>query len=280
MQYENPEIPEGINTSNEHPLKELVWLLGGVVLVSVIVGLFLVFATNLSIALVPFSYEQEIAAPFVAELEHEEGEISAYLQALAEDMSTWLDLPSDMSLQMHYIDEETVNAFATLGGHIFIYRGLVQAMPSENALAMVVAHEIAHIKQRDPIASLGRGVVFMIAWSLVTGASGSDIGGQALGQGGLLTLLSFSRDQERAADQEAIKAVEQRYGHIAGASALFEQLEKAQQGSADAVPQFFSSHPLNEDRSVDIEQLADAHAWQTAGELTPLPGFVSRRVAE
>jgi len=276
VQYENPEIPEGINTSNEHPLKELVWLLGGVVLVSIIVGVFLIFATNLSIALVPFSYEQEIAAPFIGEIDHEEGEISDYLQAMADDMSTWLDLPSDISIQVHYIDEETVNAFATLGGHIFIYRGLIQAMPSENALAMVVAHEIAHIKHRDPIASLGRGVVFMIVWSLVTGASGSDIGGQALGQGGLLTLLSFSRGQERTADQDAIRAIEKRYGHIAGASALFEQLEKAQQDGIDAVPQFFSSHPLNEDRSADIEQLAAADGWQTEGELTPLPDLLTR----
>lgn len=271
MQYENPEIPEGINTSNEHPLKELAWLASGVVIVSVVVGVFLTLATTLIVSIVPFSYEQEIAAPFIEELEYEEGDISAYLQTMAGDLSASMNLPADMLIQMHYIDEDTVNAFATLGGHIFIYRGLVQAMPGENSLAMVVAHEIAHIKHRDPIASLGRGVIFMIAWSLVTGASGSDIGGKALGQGGLLTLMSFSRDQERAADEDAIAAVERRYGHIAGANALFVQLDKEQGGGSDALPQFFSSHPPNSDRSADIRRLAEAAGWHTEGELTPLP---------
>ena len=64
---------------------------------------------------------------------------------------------------MHYDASDTVNAFATLGGHVVIYRGLLEKLPNENVVAMVVAHEIAHIKHRDPVAALGRGVAITLA---------------------------------------------------------------------------------------------------------------------
>ncbi len=274
VQYENPEIPEGINTSKDHPLKELVWLVVGLILVSLLVMAVLAFMARLLVPLVPFSYEQEIAAVFVDRLDDADGPVAQYLQALADELSLSLDLPAGMSVQMHYMDDDPVNAYATLGGHIVVFRGLLEAMPSENALAMVVAHEIAHIKHRDPIEALGRGVLLGVVWSVVTGTSGSDTGGRVLGETGLLTLLSFSRAQERAADQEAIRAVEKRYGHIAGAGALFERLEKEQPGSDSPVLEFFSSHPRSQDRSADIERLAGASGWWTEGEVTPLPGFV------
>jgi predicted Zn-dependent protease len=43
------------------------------------------------------------------------------------------------------LDSPEINAFATLGGHIFVTLGLVEAADSEDALAAVIAHEIAHI---------------------------------------------------------------------------------------------------------------------------------------
>ena len=60
---------------------------------------------------------------------------------------------------MHYDPGGTFNAYATAGGQLVFYRGLLEAMPHENALATVVAHEIAHVAHRDPrrLARRGRG---------------------------------------------------------------------------------------------------------------------------
>jgi predicted Zn-dependent protease len=49
------------------------------------------------------------------------------------------------------LDSPEINAFATPGGHIFISRGLIQAVESEDALAAVIAHEIAHIQLKHGI---------------------------------------------------------------------------------------------------------------------------------
>jgi predicted Zn-dependent protease len=52
------------------------------------------------------------------------------------------------------LDNPELNAFATSGGHIFISQGLVEAAASEDMLAAVIAHEIAHIQLRHGIAMI------------------------------------------------------------------------------------------------------------------------------
>ncbi|MCL2271671.1 MAG: M48 family metalloprotease [Treponema sp.] len=49
------------------------------------------------------------------------------------------------------LDNPEFNAFATPGGHVFLTRGLVEAAPSEDALAGIIAHELAHIMLRHGI---------------------------------------------------------------------------------------------------------------------------------
>ena len=67
-----------------------------------------------------------------------------------------------MKLRVHYVDTAVPNAFAALGGHIAVTRGLYESVQSENALALVLAHEIAHVRARDPIAGIGGGLI--AAW--------------------------------------------------------------------------------------------------------------------
>ena len=52
------------------------------------------------------------------------------------------------------LDSNEINAFATSGGHIFITRGLINAAKSEEALAAVIAHEVAHIQLRHGIRAI------------------------------------------------------------------------------------------------------------------------------
>jgi predicted Zn-dependent protease len=52
------------------------------------------------------------------------------------------------------LDSEEINAFATSGGHILITRGLLQCTASEDALAAVIAHEVAHIQLQHNIKAI------------------------------------------------------------------------------------------------------------------------------
>ena len=225
---------------------------------------------------IPFSAEQEMADAFKSRMSDDEPipqsqvEIETYLQDLADRLSTHMDLPEDMTVTLHYIDDETINAFATLGGHVFFFRGLLEEVPDENTLAMVMAHEIAHVKLRHPIKSLGRGIVVGVALSLFSAAAGGEILDLVLGETGLLTALKFSREQEESADSEALIAVQRLYGHTQGATALFDILLNSE--DRDLRPaEFFSSHPHSENRIERVNDMATDEGWSLVGRLTPLP---------
>jgi len=277
LKYSNPEIPEGINYSREHPLKEFVILVLGVVLFFVSLVLVLGLVAQSLAPYVPFSAELRIVALQEKDQPAAAKPIETYLQALAQRLAIAEELPVDMAVQIHYVDSDVVNAFATLGGQIFVFRGLLETMPDENTLAMVIAHEIAHVKLRHPIRGLGRAVVIGTVVAMFNGVAGNDIVTDVLGEAGLLTALKFSRDQERAADATALQALASVYGHVGGAAEVFLLLHKSHNGSSLQPPEFFNSHPLTEHRIDDIHNLADQKGWPVnAGAMTALPAAFPR----
>jgi len=270
VRFENPKIPEGINTSPDHPLKEFVSLLGGVLLVIAIgVGVLSLMAEFLA-AGIPFRYETELARYFQNSTT-ERSEIGDYLQEIADRLARAQSLPADMRINVHYADEPVVNAFATLGGHIVIYRGLIEKMPSENALAMVISHEVAHIKHRDPIIALGRGAVIGIALAALAGISAESIAETVVGKAGLLTALTFSRKQEGQADATALAALVSVYGHAAGVTDVFNLFTDMQNENFVHMPEFLSTHPDPQRRIKSIEQQILDHDWSADKATRPLP---------
>jgi len=273
LEYENPEIPEGINVSREHPLKEFAVLVGGTVALILAIVLILGWLAESIATRIPFSYEQEIAGDIGHDVSDNPAQaaIERELQSLAEGLAKHMQLPPEMRIRVHYVDDDTVNAFATLGGHVIMFRGLLEKMPNENALAMVLAHEIAHVRHRDPIVSLGRGVVVGLALAAITGVSGSNLSDSVFGSAGTLTALSFSRNQERAADTSAVAAVAAHYGHVNGATAVFDLFSRLEAEHPLKPPEFMASHPNSSGRRDGIAEQADLHDWPTEGILTPLP---------
>ncbi len=202
------------------------------------------------------------------------GIVPDYLQSLANDLSQKMDLPEDMAITVSVINSDTVNAFATLGGNVVFFTGLLNAMPSENTLAMVMAHEIAHIKLRHPLRALGRGMVAGIAVATMAGVAGNDIVAKLIGDTSLLTTLNFSRDQENAADKLALEALVKHYGHINGSIQLFELFDQQQGESSGKIPEFFTTHPLNQNRIAAIKKYAQQNNGIIEGDASEIPRFV------
>lgn len=276
MEYSNPKIPEGINTSTENPLKEFFILSIGVL------GLIFIAVTILSLAAeklavyVPFETEQslipEMWTQIDAETESETGkQPREYLQSLSDQLANHMQLPDEMEITVHYMEEDTVNAFATIGGHIFMYKGLMDKLDNENALAMVIAHEMAHVYHRHPIIAMGRGVVIGLLLSAISGASSDVFVSQVVGETGMIALLNFNRDQEREADITALHAVNGLYHHVAGTNDLFTVLIQANSTDAVEPPAFLSTHPLTQDRIDDLLEYAQEKGWDTDSELTAIP---------
>ena len=249
MSYQNPKIPEGINVTDEHPLKDFFAMLLGIGLLVALFFLTLSFIAEKLVVYIPFETEV-ILAERMSGIPDEDSEphqlrVESYLQTLADQLAISQQLPENMPIKIHYVKSETVNAHATLGGHIVIYRGLLEKMPDENTLAMVVAHEIAHIKNRDPIIALGRGLTVGLAMLSIFGAGDSGLSDQLVSHIGQLTILSFSREQESLADELALNTLAKHYGHTGGAETLFNIFKDEEKIK---IPGFLRTHPVNESR--------------------------------
>ncbi len=277
MEYENRQPEEGINVSKHNPLKLFLQLaFGSLVLVALVV-----FALQMSGAWlakrIPFHYEQSIMekVPEVFSNATVDDQIEDYLNALAARVSEHLPNPDKVSYTVHYNSDSTFNAYATVGGNIVFFKGLLEKMPHENALAMVMAHEMAHVSHRDPIAGLGGGVASMVALTAILGSNGSGAAGSFISQAGGLTAVQFTRKMENTADDAAIAAIGAMYGHTKGADTLFRLIGdmRGESETPDWLARFTSTHPLDNDRVDNIAEKAMELGLATTGSLTPLPSY-------
>ncbi len=290
VHYENRLPPEGINVSRKSAGRIFLKLLAvAVVLVVVLVVVTTVLGSTLA-KYVPFRYETQLMdklelplrdAGILLDDPTQNVDVTQWLQSLVDELTPLLPVKDDMHFKANFSCREDFNAFATLGGQMVFNRGLLRVMPSENSVAMVVAHEMAHVVHRDPIAGLGGGLASMAALTLVTGINTQSSTVSSLLRGtGALTQRSFSRKMEYAADEAGLSAVAARYGHTNGADMLFRLLSGAMDndGTSDAVAltrrrleQFSSTHPLDDSRIAAIETLSSKNGWSMDGKLTPLP---------
>ena len=270
---QNPRIPEGINASEEHPLKEFFQLLIGISLSIVIAVAILGFLIKLVAPYIPFEWELALAPSLNDFIEDEPSdEISPEREASLIKLGQQLLVAAGdtevaaQDFTFHLVDADIANAFATLGGHIIVTDDLLQDIRSENGLAMVMAHEIAHIQLRHPIESASRGVLIQLLLTLVTGSTGNQLPGGVLSGTSALTLLGFSRDMESAADLRALAILRQHYGHVGGADEFFRAM-KHEEASTRWL-EFAQTHPNIDRRLETIQQAMEADS--TAIPLTPL----------
>jgi len=278
--YHSPQPKEGINTSKSHPLKTFIKLFAAIAIILVAVAWVLGQSGSWLASRIPYQQEVVISERYIsakkvaeeaAQLDNsatEYAEIQHYLETLVRQLEDEMHLPEGMHIQVHYEPEDVENAFATLGGHIFMYKGLLAKLPNENSLAMLLAHEMSHVKLRHPIRAAGQNLAISSGVKLLLGYSNMDL----LGNAGLYTQLNFSRRMESAADKEGLKAVYETYGTVAGAVALFETLHQVQiDRGKDSVTPFFSTHPLDDKRINDLNKMAKNNNWINQLEITPFP---------
>lgn len=270
--YSNPEIPEGINISKEHPLKEFIILTVGVLgCIFLAVFILSLLAEKLAVY-IPFSMEQKLVTQMDVE-EGSPGKFETFLQKRTDELVGIMGVPESMPVHVHFVDDEVRNAFASLGGNIYIHRGLLELIPNENALTMVLAHEIAHIRDRHPIIATGRGVVVGLFILAITGFGNDSVINRIVQHTGTVGALSFSRKQERDSDLAALAAVNKYYHHVNGAMALFENLLLEEKKELIKQPQFLSTHPLSAGRIEGLREFAREQGWQISGQIVPLPEY-------
>jgi predicted Zn-dependent protease len=177
------------------------------------------------------------------------------------------------AVNIHLIDDSRINAFVAGGQRIFIHTGLLEQAATPNEVIGVLAHETAHVAgghlarlgvQMDR-ASTQAIVAMLLGAAGAVAAARSGAGGQAgtaliLGGQSVVqrNLLSYVRAQEAAADEGALRYLEQTGQSGKGMLDLFQRLYNQSIASMQYIDPYAITHPLPLQRIRVLEERVKA----------------------
>jgi predicted Zn-dependent protease len=253
------------NISTTPPLKIFVTLSVAALVLVVVAWLLLGALVGVVARHVPDRFEAQLGSLFMLDNMQDPDWVDARreLQAIVDDLAQQLP-ERDFRYRVIVQENPLPNAFAAPGGAIIVHSGLLEFAESENEVAMVLAHELAHHAHRDHLEGMGRGLVLaVILNALFGGNSGLD---QLTGAGAQGLALKMSRDDEREADRLGLLLLEGRYGHVGGAMDFFERIGD-QPGGRPAT--WLGTHPLSSERIERIREEIEKNHYPI-GDVDPL----------
>jgi predicted Zn-dependent protease len=160
------------------------------------------------------------------------------------------------------LDSNEINAFATSGGHILMTRGLINAAASEDMLAGVIAHEIAHIQLQHSIKAIKSSritqALMVTGTSAVGAATGmnvnqlTDVFNESVGEI-VQTMVSngYSQTQEYDADNKALSLMADAGYNPQGLIDMLNELKKIQNKTTGG---FNKTHPSPDQRITNLSK--------------------------
>ena len=194
-------------------------------------------------------------------------EIEATLTQLVAPLARAAGIP-DNRLKVHIVRDDDFNAFVMGGEDIYIYTGLLTRVKSPDALQAVVAHELGHtlgghmaqmsarmdaeMKRMMMIQALGIGL-------MVAGGNPSLGAGVMAGSTGVATqsMLAFSRDEERIADDMGVDLMVRAGQNPDGFIQIFQQMGEMTQAQESKINPNRVNHPLTAERLNNVRAKID-----------------------
>ncbi|HYC37131.1 MAG TPA: M48 family metalloprotease [Usitatibacter sp.] len=190
-----------------------------------------------------------------------------YVNSLGSRLLAVADANSRRELSFFVVQDDAVNAFALVGGHIGIHTGLLLLTQNESELAGVMAHEIAHILQRHQArtfagasraqwASLAALALAVLASRGSTSQAGQMTEAAVATAGALQiqTQLDYTREHEREADRVGLTLLERAGYDVRGMASFFERMLRTNRlNEFKGAPSYLRTHPLTTERIADIQ---------------------------
>ncbi len=159
------------------------------------------------------------------------------------------------------VESGAVNAFAAPGGYIGIYLGMIEQVESEDELAAVLAHEIAHVRLRhglqmiekmDEISFLGMlGIVNAIL--LATKDPEAAVAMAAVTQAGSAqSMINFTRGNEYEADRVGLELLQQSDYDPWAMADLMELLQRKERRGELVQIEYLRTHPISANRVAEV----------------------------
>jgi predicted Zn-dependent protease len=174
--------------------------------------------------------------------------------------------------RFYVVNDKTINAFATLGGRVYVHTGLIAATTSEAQLASVIGHEIGHIVGRHGLENVKR-AGSMKTQGTVIGATilGAILGGQQGAEAGMALgsmvaggfLMKHSREAEREADFLGLYNLKNANYNTGGMIEMFQMLQQVSKGGGGSLGSILASHPDPREREANTKSEINAYLQGT-----------------
>jgi len=176
-------------------------------------------------------------------------QIVAYVDQIGQRLAAASARP-DLPYTFQIVQDDSINAFATMGGFVYIHTGLMEEAANEAELAGVLAHEIGHIGGRHAVNQMRQ---IALAQG-IAGALGVDQ--NALVNIGVQLALSLpnSRSDEYDADQRGFRTMGQAGYAQSGLVSFMRKLDE----QSGARPEFLSTHPDPGNRVENLEAMLES----------------------
>ena len=209
----------------------------------------------------------------------------AYVQAVGQRLAA-RSPRRDVEYRFQVVDRAEPNAFALPGGYVYVTRGLLIFVNSEDELAGVIGHEIGHVAARHSVQQISRAAPLAVVTGITATLTGvvSPGLGRAVGGAGAaaseLILAPYSRDQEREADRVGQNLAAAAGWDPAGLPAFLKTLGREEDLTRGGPrrPSFLDSHPATPERVAATAEHAREVARASAAPISPDRGAFLRRL--
>lgn len=201
--------------------------------------------------------EKQLGARFVVEVEKQrkvvtDPQVQGYLDRLGNRLLTGVRA-REFDFTFKAVRDDSVNAFAVPGGHVYVHTGLIKAAQNETELASVMAHEINHVVARHGTQQLTQQYGYGLVIQLLLGQNPNllaQLASTLFGQG---AFMAYSRSMENQADYLGVETMYRAGYDPRGMISFFKKIDTINQRNPGALEQFFSSHPMTGERLRNVQ---------------------------
>ncbi len=180
-------------------------------------------------------------------------QITDYFTQIAREIGTQSDWDG-LTYSVYVINEDDINHFSLPGGSIYLFRGLIEASENMSEIALIIAHEIVHIAERNAVDRIAEKYAFAFAAQSVIGEN-PEIATQIIehlySDG---TILDYPEDQEFLADAKAINYAWKTNYSPDGLLDILRIIGKKETDDIESVALLLTTHPATSSRYRKVRQ--------------------------
>lgn len=184
-----------------------------------------------------------------------DAQATAYVQDIINQIINAPDIKykGQFPYKVTLLNSNTINAFCTPGGYIYVYKGLLKFVDNEATLAAVLAHEVTHAERRHATNRMTKEYGLQMLLSVVLGNSPSTLESIGANLFSGLTLMYNSREDEYEADEYSFKYLQSTIWYPGAGKFFFDKMSS--QSSNSNLEELFSTHPLDQKRIEALDKL-------------------------